>query len=379
MAIAGDFDLWRVILDYYTVLAHFLAQRTLAYWNHSGVWTTETHTLFGAYLASDYGCSRPPGYPVPLSASGYLHLDGGGDSGTGEWALMALDWYTWTGDATYLPLAFAAADFLSQHYPNRTADGKLVVWPAQVLETYWCDFDTSTHQYTNCCEDDSPTVSAMLALAERLLALPPAVTTAAQRAAWAQWQQLIPALPVAPDNSTVLPARVTSSRPSHNNEGPELYFLHPHRMQTKGRAVATGLDISLGESTLAHSHFAQENSGWNYGLNAAALIGNVAQAAAQVLERARTGASRGYRFDAFADHFQVRACVRACVRARVRAYVRARVRARVRASMHSDALDPPAAHVSATDFFLVLIMHTRRGAARARRASHRGRYCVELQ
>ena len=29
----------------------------------------------------------------------------GGDSGTGEYAIMALDYYQWTGDARYLSLA----------------------------------------------------------------------------------------------------------------------------------------------------------------------------------------------------------------------------------------------------------------------------------
>jgi len=218
--------------------------------------------------------------------------------------MMAMDYYTWTGDAQFLPLAFGAADFLLQHYANRSATtGRQVVWPAQVLETYWCEYDTTTNTYVNCCEDDSPTVSAMHALAERLLALPPSVTTPAQRAAWGAWAAILPELPVAADGSTVLPARVVSS-PSHNNEGPELYFIHPHRMQTKGRAVASGLDISLGASTLRNSRFAGENEGWNYGINAAALIGDAPTASAQLLARARTGPAKGYRFTGFAEHYQ---------------------------------------------------------------------------
>ena len=38
------------------------------------MWTTETHTLFGAYDMTDYGCSRPQGYPVSIETSGYLHV-----------------------------------------------------------------------------------------------------------------------------------------------------------------------------------------------------------------------------------------------------------------------------------------------------------------
>lgn len=86
MLAAGDFDLHRVILDYYTNMAVFLSQRTQAYWGHAGVWTTETQHLTGAYTMSDYSCSREAGYPVQYEASGYLHVDQGGDSGTGECA-----------------------------------------------------------------------------------------------------------------------------------------------------------------------------------------------------------------------------------------------------------------------------------------------------
>ena len=46
--------------------------------------------------------------------SGYLHLDWAGDSGTGEEAIMALDYYTYTLDPSYLHIAFAAGDFLMQ-------------------------------------------------------------------------------------------------------------------------------------------------------------------------------------------------------------------------------------------------------------------------
>ena len=172
MLIAGDFDLHRVILDYYTNMAKLLGPRTQQYWGHPGVWTTETQHLTGAYDMSDYGCGRPgsPSDPYPYqymqvrevartrpfccsqsapptapladalffsSQSGYLHVDQGGDSGTGEWSLMAIDYFSWTNDARYLPLAFAAADyFMNRYVANLNAStGRYVVFPAQVLET----------------------------------------------------------------------------------------------------------------------------------------------------------------------------------------------------------------------------------------------------
>ena len=57
MLAAGDADLMRVVLDYYANAEVLLSQRTQAYWNHSGMWTTETHHLSGLYCGEDYGCS----------------------------------------------------------------------------------------------------------------------------------------------------------------------------------------------------------------------------------------------------------------------------------------------------------------------------------
>ena len=304
MLIAGDFDEMKVILDYYANIEKLLSPRTLLYWNHTGMWTTETHHLSGAYTMGDYGCDRPAGYPVELEQSGYLHLDQGGDSGTGEYSLMVLDYFLWTNDTEalvpYLSIATQAAAYLMHHFSNRSDDGKVIVWPAQVLETWWCDYDVGVG-IQNCCADDSPTISAMHILFEKLLALPVSITNAADRLAWTQFQQILPDLPVI--NNIIAPARVLSNG-VHNDEGPELYAIHPHRLYTKGRAVATGLDISIGLATFYASKFATENSGWNYGLNVAALLGIADVAMENALARALTPPASGYRFQGFAPHMQ---------------------------------------------------------------------------
>ncbi len=52
------------------------------------------------------------------------------------------------------------------------------------------------------------------------------------------------------------------------------------------------------------SGFANENSGWNYGINAYALTGDAASASRQLLQRAATAPASGYRFPGFAPHEQ---------------------------------------------------------------------------
>lgn len=308
MLAAGDFDSHRVILEYYANMARLLAPRTALYWNHSGLWTPETHTLFGAYTPYFYGgpgceAARPAGFPVWLVANECIRLDPGGDSGTGEWALMALDFFAHTGDAAYLPLAYGAADYFMHHFPTNATSGRTVLWPTQVLEGYQCAFDGATGQFVDCCADDTPSISGMLTLFEKLLALPPGVATPAQAAAWRAFSDArMPALPLTQDGSRIAAARVLNS--GSTGEGPELYPMHPHRVFTAGRAAAGGRSLALAQATLAASPFARQNEGWNYGLNAAALAGATDLAAALLLARSASPPAAGYRWPGFAPHYQ---------------------------------------------------------------------------
>ena len=300
MLIAGDGDIFKVLMDYEMNQRIFLEQRTQLYWNHSGHWTPETATLFGAY---DSPTNGGKGWPIWLNTNPYIRLDWGGDSGTGEMAIMAMDYFNWVGDAQYLPLAYSVADFYMGHFNNRSEDGRVLVWPAQVLETFWCDFNTSTASFENCCSNDAPTVSAMHALFDKLLALPPTVTTPAQRTQWAAFSQILPILAVNASSNVILPAaQVSSGR--HNSEGPEFYPMHPHRMFTKGRQVASNTSIELGISTYLQSPWRGANSGWNYALNAAVLLGLTQQAVPMLLARASTPPAAGYRFPGYAPHEQ---------------------------------------------------------------------------
>ena len=308
MYAAGDFDEARVVLDYYANIAKFVAPRSLLYWNHTGLWLPETQTLFGAYDSADYGgegCSypRPPGYPVALQASKYLHLDPGGDSGTGEWSLMALDYFAHTGDSQYLPLAFGAADYFMQHFNVNETTGRTILYPTQVLEGYQCDYDAAAQKYVDCCSDDAPSISGMLTLFEKLLQLPAALTTAQQRAAWQLFSDArMPALPLSADGTRIVPARILNS--GSTGEGPELYAMYPHRVFTKGRSVASGRSLDIATATLSSSGFVQQNDGWPYGLVAAALAGATDVAAPLVLARAASGPAAGYRWPTFAAHYQ---------------------------------------------------------------------------
>jgi hypothetical protein len=84
----------------------------------------------------------------------------------------------------------------------------------------------------------------MIGLIDKLISLPPgSLATDAQRAAWSNFRaNLMPALPVSGTNpnETVIALATVLSSGKHNGEGPELYAMHPHRLFTKGRQIATG-------------------------------------------------------------------------------------------------------------------------------------------
>ena len=161
-----------------------------------------------------------------------------GNAGGTEVSMMILDHWLYTQNKTalvrYFPILAATLDFFSHHHKNRTADGEMVIWPTQALETYWCAwepyFNAATNQ-SNCIVNDHPTVAALHVLCERALTqLPADVGTAEQRAQWTAMQKILPPVPVIIENGieSVSPyASYPINNALHNGETPELYSVHP--------------------------------------------------------------------------------------------------------------------------------------------------------
>eukprot|EP01051_Picozoa_sp_SAG22_P025474 SAG22_NODE_7564_length_728_cov_1.205087_1_plen_125_part_01 len=84
MAAAADFDTLSTIMEFYLQTLDFNRARTLAYFNHSGIFYTETKTLFGAFAVGDYGANASTRHalagpnrtlPAYLEQNGYIHYD----------------------------------------------------------------------------------------------------------------------------------------------------------------------------------------------------------------------------------------------------------------------------------------------------------------
>lgn len=327
MLAAGDYDTLRPVLEWAASFLPLARARTAALLpGVAGVFFNEITNAFGLHGGTLYSgfdanspgnCSaayRPAGWPRYLATGGWVRWDFSGNALGPEAGLMALDLLLHTGNASeaarFVPIATSTLDFLASFYTNRSADGRVLFWPAQVLESWWCTWPPTGAG--NCSANDLPTVAAATALAERLLALPAAsgLVTPAQRATYAALAAALPPLPTTTlpgSNATVFaPAGVLSGVGPGHREIPELYHVHPFRLQTAGRAALdAALDLAAARRTWNTSANAGKNTGWYYGGIDAALLGLADDAWRMLVARAGNAPPQaGYRYPAFAPHLQ---------------------------------------------------------------------------
>ena len=192
------------------------------------------------------------------------------------------------------------------------------VFPTQALETYWCAWEGSHGANTwveptqaNCPTNDHPTVSSLHVLMEKALRLPDELV-GGHREEWLAFQSILPPVPLIEEDGVLrVSPYETYPRAQRigNGETPELYSSHPYRYFSVGRKLLGGRDISPSVQCMTNSsrgtcRNGMSNEGWNQGLMNAALLGLTNEAQRMVLERALTQPSPGYRFPAFAPHFQ---------------------------------------------------------------------------
>jgi hypothetical protein len=261
-----------------------------------------------------------------------MRYDFGGDAGGTEVSMLILDHYEYSQNRTalhrYFPIVSLTLDFFRQHY-NRTESGQLWIWPTQALEKYTCAQERGAAvgdpwfppNATNCIEDDTPTVTALHVLLERVLRLPLAVSgaTATQHAEWVEMKAALPKVPtfttaggvesVAPYGSYPTNFNATVNRNGY--ETPELFTVHPYRFYSLGRATLGGRSsapalncfTSVGDVP-SFCADAQRDFGWTQTPMNAALLGLADVASRSVVGRALGGTAPGYRFLGFAPHEQ---------------------------------------------------------------------------
>ena len=194
MLAAGDFDLLAPWFHMYReALPLGLARIQTYYGFTNAAQFPETMYWWGLPNNGDYGWNNQAPEPANSYISRYWN-------GSLELVALMLDRYDFTQDRefareTLVPLADPLINFLNRYWTKRDAKGKIIFAPAQSLETW--------HSAVN----PMPEIAGLWFLLPRLLALPPEVTTAEQRARWRKMLAELPPVPVAEAGGAKLCAR----------------------------------------------------------------------------------------------------------------------------------------------------------------------------
>jgi alpha-L-fucosidase 2 len=280
MLVSGDFDMMKSLFGMYLNALPLRKSATQIYYKHEGAFYPETMNFWGTYSNGDYGCDRKD-FADGYTQNPYIRYYW---SGGLELSMMMLDYYSFTGSTSFaidtlVPLASEILTFYDQHW-KRDSTGEILFSPAMSLETF--------HTAVN----PLPEIVGIRSVAERMLALPEALTTETRRL---QWKKLIDDLPAIPlrvvDNDTVIaPAAVFSSKA--NVENPELYSIFPYRTYGFGKP-----DIELAKRTFAIRNH-KDNGGWQQNSIQAAYLG-LTEDARQMVVESFSNWDKNFRFPAF--------------------------------------------------------------------------------
>ena len=249
MCASGDTEMMEPLMQMYVDRILPLAKyRTNHYFNHGGAYYPECIQFWGDVFNESYGWKpfeERTGREDKLQESRWHKWEW--DSGL-ELTFMLLDYYDYTLDEKVLkdrvlPLADAVLAFFDEHHET-DQNGKLVMYPAQVLETWW--------EATNPASE----LAGLHALTKRLLALPKELATPEQRQAWKALQGKLPELPTRKIGDELVLAPAEKFATKCNIENPELYAVFPYRLVSFEKD-----NVQLGITTLRH-RTDRGNFGW---------------------------------------------------------------------------------------------------------------------
>ena len=218
MLSAGDYETMRPFFNYYFSILDLRKRITKQWFGHEGAYYRENIQLTGAEIDdSPSSKNKPPktkkGEPLPPGWYHNYHFNSGL-----ELAVMALELYRYSQNEaffrdTVVPLSREVIRFFDLHY-DRDTKGKIVLYPSQVLETWW--------DATN----PTPDVAGLHCLVDGLLReknIPQS-----DRKSWEKLQKQLPDIPLASEDGKqyILPAEKFAHKA--NAENGELYAVFPY-------------------------------------------------------------------------------------------------------------------------------------------------------
>ncbi len=282
MCASGDYDLMQPLFKMYAGNIFELSKyRTQHYFGYEGAYFPECMYFWGACFSETYGWTPFEKRKDKLQTSRWHKW---------EWVCgpelvcMMLDYYEYTLNEAFLrdkilPVAKQVMLFFENYYKT-DANGKLIMYPAQALETWWN------------CTDPMPEIAGLRAMSRRILQLPDRLLNSKDRAYWATARRKIPPLPVGKRDGVrmLLPAKKYAHK--SNIENPELYAVFPFRQIAIGKP-----NIELGLEAFKH-RWDKGNFGWRQEEIFMAYLGLAKQARDNIVGRA-VNKNTASRFPAF--------------------------------------------------------------------------------
>ncbi len=246
-----------------------------------GAFLNECAYFWGHAFNDCYGFKRPADLPAGINESGYHRWEF--TSGY-ELVYMMLDYFEHQPEYDFLqkavlPFAQEILTFYDQYYKTDT-NGKIIIHPAQALETWWD------------CTNPMPDIAGLTAVTDRLLALPELIGTAEQRQLWKRLRDKMPPLPTHETGNKRLLAPAEKFAHKANIENPELYAVFPFRLFAFNRPNPEWAVEAIRQRA------DRGNSGWRQDDIFYAVMGMAKEAREYLTQRARSKDANS-RFPAF--------------------------------------------------------------------------------
>lgn len=252
---SGDTDLMKSFFDYYFNLLPHRKAVTKEWFGHNGAYYRENIEPTG--MERDCGNTGKPLKAEPGSMAGHYH-----DfyfTCTLELLAMMINYAEYTGDMEFVsdklvPYAREAFKFYTCHY--KTDDnGKLVLNPAMVLETFWK------------AKNPSPDISGLIYCTRNLIRLE--YGNKEDIKFWKKLNSMLPDIPLGSDNEKryILPAEEFSNK--MNAENGELYPVFPFNLYGKAygneEIVINTMERRTVKDAFGCTCWTQDQIDWAYG------------------------------------------------------------------------------------------------------------------
>ena len=281
MFYAGDLAFIKPFFNLYKNALPLAKYRTKKYFNHEGAYFTETLTPWGSYLIDNYGWDRK-GKQDGVSDNLYIRYYWQGGL---ELCTMLFEYFEYTNDASFfqeeaLPFIKEIITFYDKHY-ERDEKGKLLISPAQSLETYQKGVTNPLPEIAGLHWVLNKTIEHKAFIKDQ------SITATVKRL-----QTELPEIPIGLLNGKKVLLAGSNLGERVNIENPELYAVFPYRFFTKGKP-----NEDIGIETFENRLY-KKFVGWHQDGIQAALLG-LTQTAKQAVTENFSMKHKGSRFPSF--------------------------------------------------------------------------------